>query len=296
MPRVFRNQPKQATGRLGAGQSAQIVVNAHNVNSRTIDRLQHRYNTVNSTNDRPRSGRPRVTTPRQGRFILRKHLLDRFTTTDTARHTTGTQQRPISADTVCRRLASNNIHCLRPARGHILTNHHRHERLQWATARQQWRYQQWNRVLFSDESRFCISTPNVRVRVWRTRGERYADSCVMERDIWGGQSIVVWGAIGISHKCGAVNFQNIGPGRVNGVTALQYINRVLRLHIVPYFSRHQHDTFQETMLSHTLPEPPGTFSSSTISALFHALPSVRIWIRYNTCRTKSKEERDVAQR
>ena len=96
MPRVFRNQPKQATGRLGAGQSAQIVVNAHNVNSRTIYRLQHRYNTSNSTNDRPRSGRPRVTTPRQGRFILSQHLLDRFTTTDTARHTTGTQQRPIS--------------------------------------------------------------------------------------------------------------------------------------------------------------------------------------------------------
>ena len=89
----------------------------------------------------------------------------RFTTTETARHTIGTQLRPITADTVRRRLASNNIHGRRPARGPILTNRHRQERLQWATARQHWRYQQWRRVLFIDESRFCISTADGRVRV-----------------------------------------------------------------------------------------------------------------------------------
>ena len=72
MPRLSRNQREQA-----AGQSAQVVVNAYNVNVRTIYRLQHRYNTTNSTNDRPRSGRPLVTTPRQGRFILRQYLQDR---------------------------------------------------------------------------------------------------------------------------------------------------------------------------------------------------------------------------
>ena len=116
----------------------------------------------------------------QGRFILSQHLLDRFTTTDTARHTTGTQQRPISADTVRRRLASNNIHCLRPARGPILTNRHRQERLQWATARQHWRYQQWRILL--DESRFCISSADGRVRVWRRRGERYTDAHVIPMD------------------------------------------------------------------------------------------------------------------
>ena len=37
----------------------------HNVNVGTIYHLQHRYNTNNSTNDRPRSGHPRVTTPQQ---------------------------------------------------------------------------------------------------------------------------------------------------------------------------------------------------------------------------------------
>ena len=63
----------------------------------------------------------------------------------------------------------------------------------------------------------------------------------MERDSWGGQSIMVWGAIGINHKAGPFMFQNIGPGKGNGITALQYINQVLRLHIVAYSGRHQHD-------------------------------------------------------
>ena len=59
----------------------------------------------------------------------------------------------------------------------------------------------------------------------------------MERDSWDGQSIVVRGAIGINHKA--------GPVRGNGVTALRYINQVLRLDIVPYFGRDHHRMFQQ---------------------------------------------------
>ena len=63
---------------------------------------------------------------------------------------------------------------------------------------------------------------------------------------------MVWGAIGMKHKAGPVIFQNIGPGRGNGVMARRYINQVLRLHIVLYFGRHQHHMFQQdTAHAHT---------------------------------------------
>ena len=91
------------------------------------------------------------------------------------------------------------------------------------------------------ESWFCISKADGRVRVWRRRGESYADAYVMERDSCDGQNIMVWGAIGINHKAIPVIFQNTGPGRGNGVTALWYISQVLRLHTVPYVARHQQD-------------------------------------------------------
>ena len=42
-----------------------------------------------------------------------------------------------------------------------------------------WRYQQWRRVLL-DESRFCISSADGRVRVWRRRCERYTHVIPMD--------------------------------------------------------------------------------------------------------------------
>ncbi|XP_071090718.1 uncharacterized protein [Haliotis cracherodii] len=110
MPRLSSQQREQAIGRLNAGQRTQVIANAFNCSVRTIERLLIRYNTTNSTNDRPRSGRRRVTTPRQDRFILRQHLQDRFiTVAQTARQTIGNHQRPICDDTDRNRLASQNV-------------------------------------------------------------------------------------------------------------------------------------------------------------------------------------------
>ena len=246
MPRLSRQQREQAIGRLHAGQAARVIANDFNCSIRTIERLRQRYNATNSTNDRPRSGRPQVTTPRQNRYILRQHLNDRFArASETARHTVGTHQRPVSDDTVRRRLRSNNLRCRRPYRGPVLTQRHRQTRLQWTIHRQNWRNRQWRNVIFSDESRYCISTTDGRTRVWRRQGERYNDNCVMETDPWGGPSIMVWGGIGLNSKLGPVVFQNLGPGRGNGVTAARYRDQVLTPHVVPHFNRHPNKTFQQ---------------------------------------------------
>jgi len=155
--------------------------------------------------------------------------MNRFTTaTETARNTMGTHQRPISDDTVRRRLAATNLRCRLPARGPVLTQRHRQSRLQWAFQRRNWRNQQWRNVVFSDESRYCISTEDGRTRVWRRRGERFNDDCMLETDHWGGPSNMVWGGIGLNSKLGPVIFQNLGPGRGNGVTAVRYIDQVLK--------------------------------------------------------------------
>jgi hypothetical protein len=55
--------------------------------------------------------------------------------------------------------------------------------------------------------------------LWKRRGERYNDNCMMVRNVWGGPSIMVWGGIGLNVKLGPIIFQNLGPGRGNGVTA-----------------------------------------------------------------------------
>ena len=165
MPRLNPQQREQAIGRLHAGQHARVIANDFNCNVRTIERLRVRYNATNSANDRPRCGRPQVTTARQNRLMVRQHFRNRFTrATETAQQTVGTHQRPISADTVRHRLVVSNLRCYRPARGPVLTPRHRQERLQWALQRHNWRNQQCRNVIFSDESRYCISTADGRTR------------------------------------------------------------------------------------------------------------------------------------
>ena len=55
----------------------------------------------------------------------------------------------------------------------------------------------WGNVMFSDESRFCLPKLDGRVKVWRRRGERYADCCTDGVTAFGGGSVMVWG-VGIS--------------------------------------------------------------------------------------------------
>ncbi|XP_067670865.1 uncharacterized protein [Haliotis asinina] len=118
MPRLTSAQRNQAIGRLEAGHTAKAVANHFHVNVRTIYRLQERFRTTNTTDDRPRTGRPRVTTRRQDRHIVRRHVQTPFQqASETARQTIGTYGRPLSTSTVRRRLSSSDLQCRRPYRG-----------------------------------------------------------------------------------------------------------------------------------------------------------------------------------
>ncbi len=47
----------------------------------------------------------------------------------------------------------------------------RQRRLTWAKDKKNWTVAQWTKVLFSDESKFCISFVNQGPRAWRKGGE-----------------------------------------------------------------------------------------------------------------------------
>ena len=92
----------------------------------------------------------------------------------------------ISIHTVQRRLSEANLSCRRPYAGAILSRQRRANRVLWARQHLRWTLQQWDSVVFSDESRFCVRHMDGRRKVYRRPGERYADCCVYETDRWGG--------------------------------------------------------------------------------------------------------------
>ncbi len=66
--------------------------------------------------------------------------------------------------------------------------------LTWAKEKKNWTVTQWSKVLFSDESKFCISFGNQGPRVWRKGGEAHSPSC-MKSSVKFPQSVMIWGAM-----------------------------------------------------------------------------------------------------
>ncbi len=67
-------------------------------------------------------------------------------------------------------------------------------RLTWAKEKKNWTVAQWSKVLFSDESKFCISFGNQGPRVWRKGGEAHSQSC-FKSSVKFPQSVMIWGAM-----------------------------------------------------------------------------------------------------
>ncbi len=66
--------------------------------------------------------------------------------------------------------------------------------LTWAKEKKNWTVARWSKVLFSDESKFCISFGNQGPRVWRKGGEAHSPSC-LKSSVKFPQSVMIWGAM-----------------------------------------------------------------------------------------------------
>ena len=223
MPRLNQNQRIQTLTMLARGDNDSIVSRAFGCHRNTIIRLRQRFQQTGGVADRRRPGSPRVTNPRTDRFITLTHLRRRFQTA-----TSSARQYGISKQTVLRRLrqARQPIRPRRPYLEQVLTARHRDARLQWAQRHFRWGRQQWAHVLFSDESRFNLSHHDGRIRVFRRRGERFADNCLIARDRFGVGSVMVWGGIMGRRKTNLIVVQ----GNLN---AQGYINQICSLKLFP---------------------------------------------------------------
>ncbi|GFX70211.1 uncharacterized protein TNCV_4616491 [Trichonephila clavipes] len=110
------------------------------------------------------SGATRKTTRRDDRRIVRPALVDPTMTRSTIRADVDVA---IVPQTISRHLAEANLKSKRPFRALPLTPEHQQLRLQWCQARSMWNVTDWQKVVFSDESRFVLGTDDNRVRVWR---------------------------------------------------------------------------------------------------------------------------------
>ena len=185
------------------------------------------------------SGRPPRTTGRENRRIVRHaRITPTATIANIQRAVVPSLQHPVSASTLGRRLHNAGLHARRPLRRLPLTPIQRRHRLQWCRDRLTWNHAEWQRVIFSDESRFCLDSDDQRVRVWRQRGQRQDERFVVTRHTSRRPGVMVWGAISYDARSPLVFIEGI-------LTAQRYIHEVLQPVALPFVNARPSALFQQ---------------------------------------------------
>ncbi|GFS47082.1 transposable element Tc1 transposase [Trichonephila clavipes] len=170
-------------GKLEEGRSVTSVAAEFGIAHSIVSRFWRQFQTTGTAIRGFSTGRPRGTTPADDRYIvLHARRNRRQTAGEIARHTTQATGRPISRFTVARRLHGGGLFARRPVRCVPLTPAHRRRRSLWCREHRNWRDNEWGRVLFTDESRFSLSSDSHRILIWRERGSRNHPSNIIERD------------------------------------------------------------------------------------------------------------------
>ncbi|GFX20049.1 transposable element Tcb1 transposase [Trichonephila clavipes] len=103
---------------------------------------------------------------------------------------------------------------------------------------------EWNKVVFTDKSRICLQHHDGRIRVWRHRGERMLNSCVMRHHTGPALGIIVWGGIGYHSHTPLV----CTAGTLNSQC---YISKVLEPVVLSYLQDLATANFNRIMCEHT---------------------------------------------
>lgn len=210
------------------GHTYRSVSETLGVSVSVIHRNVKRYRQTGSYVRRRGQGRNRATSAVDERFIRVQTLRNRRQTAVQTRNLLEEVRNVrVSERTVRRRLNEVGLKSYVPAKAPKLEVSHRVARLAFARYHQDWS-DEWGRVLFSDESRFCVNFIDGRERLWRYRGERFHKANFTETVSYGGGSVMVWGGITLTARTALVIIDG------GSLTAHRYITEILEPHVMPF--------------------------------------------------------------
>ena len=188
----------------------------------------------------PRSGRPPILTERDGRHLMQILNKNRKTNlNELYENFVSSTSVNVSKFTLRRYLHKLKVFCRIGAKKPFVNVANRMKRLSWAKKRKNW-IDEWEKIIWSDESRFVVFGGDGKRYVWRTIYEKYNPNCLIFTFKLGQESVIIWG-------CFTKN--ELGPlVRLEGrVTANIYIE-MLANYLIPFINDLENKddyTFQE---------------------------------------------------
>ncbi|GFU38468.1 transposable element Tcb1 transposase [Trichonephila clavipes] len=213
-------------GKIEEGREITDVAREFDIAHSVVSRLWKSFKSTGMCS-RPQGGdRVRSKTPAKDRYIVLSAKRNRrITVQQVANQFLAASKKQISRKTVARRLRGGGLYARRPVVYVPLTRQHRSARLQWCREHHNWTEQDWTCVLFSDESRFSLSSDCGRQLIWRESGTVYRPENIQEKDRYLTCSIMVWAGIMIN---GRTCLHVVANGTMTGQ---RYIDEVLLPHV-----------------------------------------------------------------
>jgi transposase len=157
--------------------------------------MQH-VNKFNSCMNNPRKSYKRKTSAQMDRIIHRiSEANRRKTAVDIHSELQNHAGFAVSVSTVKRRLGEFGLHGRVARKKPFISEKNRKARLKFAEEHVGWTQNEWNRVLFSDETKFNRMGSDGKAYVRRRPGEEFLPMCTKATVKGGGGSLMFWGAM-----------------------------------------------------------------------------------------------------
>ena len=180
------------------GMSVNELSQRFNVDRRTVQRFLRKVEEHGNIDDRPRSGRPRRSSERQDRQLIRLSSGNpRLVSRELNRQWNALTGIETSSSTVRRRLSASGLHGRIAAKKPMLTRAQKAARLMWARERIEWTVENWTQVLLSDECPIHLVQVNQRRYVRRRGNSCLNDGFTRPSLHSGGGKIMVWGGFSL---------------------------------------------------------------------------------------------------